>query len=504
MATQFTRRTALVTGLAAGVAGLTFPAVASAAPAPSTTSGTAFTHMTVVDVTGARPRPDQTVLVQGDRITQLGRSSDVRIPAGMTVVDLRGKYLIPGLSDMHVHSDTDQTSPALYLANGVTTVREMSGTQKNYDWRKRIDAGTLLGPRWVIGSRIVDGSPSLWDPNLLSVVEVTTEDDGRAAVRTLKAEGADFIKVYSRVPKDALYGIADEARRQRIPFVGHCPDNVPIAEAVDLGQRSVEHLFWTPFGISRKEADIRAKIAKIRLGEGDYAGWFAAIHPLEWEAVHSESRVKARQLFAKFAARGTRQVPTLVMHKALDRARELTPNDPRRKYLSKDYWNTQDYVIQELYLNDRKPEDDAQWAAMFDYRLAIVGEMARAGVPIMTGTDTGTPEVFPGFAVHDELQLLVQAGLTPMQALQASTLEPAKFLGLEAIAGTIERGKRADLVILDADPLADIANTQRIHGVVARGRYLDPTTRQKMLDDVIAAAANAPAGTQVAACPCHT
>jgi predicted amidohydrolase YtcJ len=193
------------------------------------------------------------------------------------------------------------------------------------------------------------------------------------------------------------------------------------------------------------------------------------------------------------------------MHKALDYAREITQNDPRRKYLSKGYWDTQDYVVQDFYLKDRKPEDDAQWAAMFEHRLATVGEMSRAGVPIMTGTDTGTPEVFPGFAVHDELQLLVQAGLTPMQALQASTLEPAKFLGLEAIAGTIERGKRADLVVLDADPLADITNTQRIHSIVARGRYLDPATRQKMLDDVIAAAATMPAdATSVAACPCHS
>ena len=220
--------------------------------------------------------------------------------------------------------------------------------------------------------------------------------------------------------------------------------------------------------------------------------------------MHSQSRVKARQLFAKFAARGTRQVPTLVMHKALDYARGISADDPNRKYLSKDYWDTQDYVVQELYLKDRKPEDDAQWAALFDYRLAVVDEMRRAGVPIMTGTDTGTPALVPGFVLHDELKLLVQAGFTPMQALQASTIEPAKFLGLEASAGTVERGKRADLVILDADPLADIGNTQRIHGVVARGRFIGPTERQRMLDGVAAAAAaGVPTGARAAACVCH-
>jgi hypothetical protein len=499
MTREFTRRTALVTGLAAGLA---VPAVASAAPLPATI-GTAFTHVTVIDATGARPKPDMTVVVQGDRITQLGRSADIRIQPGLTVVDLRGKFLIPGLSDMHVHSDVEQTSPALYLANGVTTVREMAGTPQLYDWRRRIDAGTLLGPRWVIGSRIVDGSPSLWDPSLLSVVEVTTEADGRAAVRTLKAEGADFIKVYSRVSKAALYGIADETRRQGLTFVGHCPDNVSIEEAADLGQRSVEHLFWTPFSTSRKEADIRAKLARIRLGEGDYAGWFASIHPLEWEAAHSQSPVKARRLFAKFAARGTRQVPTLVMHRVLDHARTITATDPNRKYMSKDYWDTQDYVIENLYLKDRKPEDDPQWAALFDYRLAIVAEMHRAGVPILTGTDTGTPALVPGFALHDELKLLVRAGFTPLQALQASTIETAKFLGLEVSSGTIEHGKRADLVVLDADPLADIANTQRIHGVVARGRFIGPEERQQMLDAVATAAASAPAGARVGACACH-
>jgi hypothetical protein len=316
------------------------------------------------------------------------------------------------------------------------------------------------------------------------------------------ADGADFVKVYSRLSRSAFRAIAAESHRLGVTFAGHCPDEVPVAEAADLGLASVEHMFWTPFDTSSKEAQIRAQIAQIRLELGDYSGWFKAMHPVEWTAAHSYSPAKAGRLFDTFTRRRTRQVPTLAMHHGLDHARTLDLNDPRSKYLPASARAGQQLALQEFYLKDRAPEEDAEWAAMFDYRLRMVGEMHRAGVPLMTGTDTGTCGVFPGFSVHDELGLLVDAGLTPMAALHAATAEPANFLGVDS--GRVAQGNAADLVVLGANPLDDIRNTQRIDGVIVRGRYLDSAERVRILRGVEEAAANmveAPAA--VSACPCH-
>jgi imidazolonepropionase-like amidohydrolase len=503
MTTKISRRGALVAGLAAGAAGvLAKPAVAVAerlgAPA---TPDTALTHVTVVDPHSGRVLPDVTVVLRGDRITDVRHGP---APHGTTEVDLRGRFVIPGLADMHTHGQAEGIDPALNIANGVTTVRDMAGSPLARDWRGRIEAGTLLGPRYVLGSKIIDGAPSVWDPTWLDVVQVADAEQARRAVREQQAAGADFIKVYARVSRPAYLALAAEANRRGIPFVGHGPDAVPLEEAADLGQASVEHLFWAPFDTSRQEAAIRAEIARMRLELGDYSGWFAAIHPLEWTAANSYSPAKARRLYAKLARRHTRQVPTLIMHRGLDFARGLDIGaDPRNKYLPASAIDSMEFARQDLYLADRPPATDAEWAAMFDHRLRTVAEMHEHGVPIMTGTDTGTVAVYPGFSVHDELALLVEAGLPPMAALHAATAEPARFLGADT--GRVAAGRAADLVVLDADPLHDIANTTRVSGVVVRGRYIDQDERLRMLAEVERVAATTPANLSVAGgCPCHT
>ncbi|QWF81170.1 amidohydrolase family protein [Amycolatopsis sp. CA-230715] len=496
MATNISRRSLLVAGAAAGIASTTaWPAVAVTERAGR---GIAFTHATVLDPASGRVLPDTTVLVRGDTIAEVGRQ--VRLD-GATVVDLRGKYVVPGLADMHAHAQADGIDNGLYVANGVTTVREMAGSPKARDWRDRIEAGTLLGPRYTVGSRIIDGLPSIWDPKWTDVVQVGGPAAARAAVRGEIARGADFIKVYSRVSRDAYRALADEAHRHGVPFVGHCPDAVPLHEAAELGQTSIEHLFWTPFETSTRESWIRSEIQRIRLGLGDYAGWFAALHPLEWTAAHTYSPVKARRLHEKLARHAVRQVPTLAMHRGLDFARTIDMNDPRNKYLPADALETQKMARQELYLKDRAPSQDAEWAAMFDYRLRTVRRMYEAGVPLMTGTDTGTVAVWPGFSVHDELELFVAAGIPPMAALHASTAEPAAFLGTRT--GRVAPGHAADLAILDADPLHDIRNTRKLSGVVVRGRYVDAAERLRILAEVEHTAATAPPQAAAAGCPCH-
>ncbi|GIG91196.1 amidohydrolase family protein [Plantactinospora endophytica] len=518
MTTKLSRRGMLVAGLAVGATAGT-SSVATAAPAAKpgggsvadssgpSDAGTAFTSATVIDPASGQVRPDTTVLVRGDTITEVGRSGQVRVPAGATVVDLRGRFLIPGLADMHTHGLAEQVDPALCVANGVTTVREMSGTVAVHDWRRRIEAGTLLGPRYTIGSRIVDGAPTVWDPMLLSVLSVADAAQARQAVRQVVAEGADFVKVYSRLSPPAYRAVAAECRRLGVAFAGHCPDAVPVTEAAELGQASVEHMFSTAFDTSSEEARIRARIAQIRLETGDYSGWFKAIHPVEWTAAHTYSPAKARRVFDRLAGRRTRQVPTLAMHYWLDNARALDLSaDPRARYLPAPILAGLQYALDELYLKDRSPDEDAEWAAMFGHRLRMVGELHRAGVPIMVGTDVGTCGLFPGFSVHDELRFLVDAGLTPMAALHAATAEPASFLG--ARTGRIARNRAADLVVLGANPLTEIGNTTRIEAVVVRGRYLDRAALDRLLRGVAEAAAamseQAPEGTVAAVgCPCH-
>lgn len=493
MTRNLSRRTLLIAGAATGLAGMI------ARPAAATPrGGTAFTNVTVIDPASGRVLPDTTVTIQGDRIVDVGG----RVPAGVTVVDLRGRFLIPGLADMHTHAQAEGIDPALYVANGVTTVREMAGSPLAHDWRTRIEAGTLLGPRYTVGSRIVDGLPSIWNPEWLDVVQIGDPAAARAAVREELARGADFIKVYSRVPREAYRALAAESHRQGVPFAGHCPDQVALEEAAELGQASVEHLFWTPFETSSKETAIRADIQRIRLELGDYAGWFTAIHPLEWTAAHSFSPAKAHRIYAKLARHRMRQVPTLAMHKGLDFARTVSLDDPRNKYLPQSALGSQQLALQEFYLKDRAPSEDAEWAAMFDFRLRTVKQLHEAGVPLMTGTDTGTVAVWPGFSVHDELALFVEAGIPPMAALHASTAEPATFLG--AKTGRIAPNHAADLAILNANPLQDIRNTRNLSGVVVRGRYIAETERQHILAEVEHTAATTPATAATGGCPCHT
>lgn len=499
MATTFSRRGVLAAGLAAGATSLLARPASAIAERPA--PGIALTHVTVIDPHTASVRFDQTVLIRGESIAGVyhGPASH-----GVREVDLRGRYLIPGLADMHAHAQFEGIDPALNIANGVTTVRDMAGAPLARDWRDRIEAGALLGPRYVLGSKIIDGTPSIWDPALLDVVQVADARQARAAVADQQAAGADFVKVYSRLSRPAHRAIAAEAHRRGIPFAGHCPDEVPLEEAADLGQASVEHMFWTPFDTSGREPELRARIERIRLDLGDYAGWFAAIHPVEWDAANSYRPAKARRLYAKLARRHTRQVPTLAMHRGLDFARTLDIGaDPRNKYLPASALDMMEYARTEFYLKDRPASTDAQWTAMFAHRLRTVGELHEHGVPIMTGTDTGTVAVYPGFSVHDELALFVRAGLPPMAALRAATAEPGRFLGTDT--GRVDAGHAADLIVLDADPLHDIANTTRLSGIVVRGRYVGPDERLAILAEVERIAATTPAGFAPAGgCPCHS
>jgi len=436
-------------------------------------------------MTGAPVRRDVTVVITGDRIAAIGSERELKIPNNSEVVDARGKFLIPGLWDMHVHTLTKEMFFPLYLANGVTGVRDMYNPLAKFDdWRREIDEGKILGPRLVASQTLVDGPKPVWP---LSIA-VSNEAQGREAVLSLKKRGADFIKVYSLLPRDAYFAIADEAKKQGIPFAGHVPVAVSALEASDAGQKSIEHLTGVLLASSAREDELRA--AALRALADGRSLLIESFFKSEVEALKSFDEKKARTLFARFARNGTWHVPTLTVLNAFWTFDDPTTlNDPRLKYIPPFIRLALGWDPKRAFgFKIRTAADVAEGKRLFRRQLELVGAMHRAGVRVMAGTDTPNPFVFPGFSLHDELALLVRAGLTPLEALQSATRNPAEYLNRLDSFGTLEKGKVADLVLLEADPLADISNTKRIAAVVRSGKLLTKAQLQEMLATVEAAA----------------
>ncbi|MBI4456643.1 MAG: amidohydrolase family protein [Acidobacteria bacterium] len=432
-----------------------------------------FTHVTVIDATGSPAKPGMTVLITKDRITALDVDGKVPIPKDAQVVDATGKFLIPGLWDMHVHTRYAGISfLPLFIANGVTGVRDTGSPWQQFEqikrWRSDIAAGKLIGPRLVSAGPLVDGPNSRWTYSTV----VNTPVEARKATDALKEKGADFVKVYDLLSRDEYAAIVDEAKKLRLPFVGHVPFAVSAAEASLDGQKSIEHLSGVLLACSADEAKLRKALVEEKEQPDGKA------------VLDSYSEEKASALFASFAKNGTWQVPTLV--NTWIRIGAYT--DDRSimdalKYIPGGYksqWNPRNF---------RSAEELAEYQRRLDKYLEIVGKMRRAGVQFMTGTDTLKAYNIPGFSLQQELVLLAKAGLTPMEVLQAATSNPARFLGLASL-GTVERGKIADLVLLDANPLQDIGNTAKIAAVVVGGRFVSRGSLDQMLADVETAAKN--------------
>jgi len=488
-------------------AGATLPAgwasAAQAAPGPDVT---VLRHGTLIDGTGSRPRPDTTVVLIGDRIVWTGDDQHrVPVPAGARVVDIRGKFVIPGLWDMHTHgSDFVDIFPPLHIANGVTGTREMWGYPENRAVRDQIERGELLGPRITMASSIIDGPVTLLGP---PVTLVATPAEARAAVHTAQAEGSDFVKTYSYLGRDEFAAIIDEAAKLGLPVAGHWPYRVPFLDAAEGGLRSFEHLFGLSLATSSREAEYRAIMEATPFDPAQPRVFFNLARELERQSAQSYHPGKARAVFARLARAGSWQSPTLRVNQVMTSPAETFASDPRLKYMPaviRDFWAA---VIK---VNaPSTPEKIVQYREFFQAQLRLVGAASAGGVSIIGGTDCLNPYCLPGFGTHDELALLVEAGLSPMRALQTVTRDAARYLGVDRTMGTVSAGKVADLVVLDANPLADIRNTQRIHAVVARGRLITSEQRQRMLADV-EAAANAPtdparsaAVLARVACGCH-
>jgi imidazolonepropionase-like amidohydrolase len=430
-------------------------------------------HVTIINPGAASVRADQAVVIVGDRITAVFDAAKFQPAKNARVIEGKGQYLIPGLWDMHVHSAFGDWFPGgrdiilpLFIANGVTGVRDMGGDLPVLmEWRKQISAGQIIGPRMIFSGPMLDGYLPGGKLRFPSSVAVTTPASAVAAVDLLKAQGVDFIKVQSVISHDAYLAAATEAHKRGLPIVGHVPDTVRIKEVVEAGQKSIEHLMGIFEGCSTEED-------RFVRGEGNLK---LLLTTQDQQRCHALTRLLAQNQ--------TWQVPTLAWQRGgtfLDQ-RDLK-HQPLEKYVPA-YWRD---VTWRRFTDEMMPDllrDPLTLRQQyFASNLQMVGALHRAGVPFMAGTDSA-PGVYimPGFSLHDELANFVEAGFTPMESLQTATSNPAKFLGRESSDGSVESGKIADLVLLSANPLDDIHNTQKITAVVASGQLFDRAALDQIL-----------------------
>jgi imidazolonepropionase-like amidohydrolase len=451
-------------------------AAAATAQKPSPNDLVVINNVSVVDVQSGEVLADQTVILERNHIASVGPSKSLKYPRNAPSLNGHGYFLIPGLWDMHVHlvfgdwfpGAQDITLPLL-VANGVTGVRDMgSELEIVQGWRNEIEAGRLLGPRIFTSGPMLDGPK----PRFPSSLAITTPEDGRRAVDQLKQRGADFIKLQSLVPREAVFAIADEAKKQEMAFEGHVPDAVRASEMSEAGMRSFEHLIGIFEGSSPDEDDF--------LKGGKTEGRFLA----------SYDSVRAAALGSLLAKNQTWQCPTLVWERGGNLI-DVTDfaKDVRAKYVPAS-WKTKTWKrFTDEIMKGYGTDDIAVRKKFIQKELEVVQQLHKAGVPFLAGTDTPPGVyVFPGYSLHEELQRFVAAGFTPLEALQTATLNPARFLGLDEQLGTIEKGKLADLVLLNANPLEDIRNTQKIAAVIVNGHYYSGKDLEKMLAGVEAAA----------------
>jgi imidazolonepropionase-like amidohydrolase len=428
-------------------------------------------HVTVVDVVTGQLKPNQVVTVSKGKIVGVD-PADRDSYAAKQYVNGNGRYLIPGLWDMHVHfrgGDSliaaNRKSLTLFLAHGITTVRDAGGdlTPSVMQWRQDMDAGKFAGPRIFTSGPKIDGPQAYWPGSL----EVETVPQIRKAVDSLKRMGADYVKIYdSKISGEAFLNTISQAQRRGLKTTGHMPYSVTLGEAVKRGLDATEHLYYVLKAASSKEDSLTA-LVRNSLKTDKPLGLFAVL-PAVYDTYSPEA---ADRIFKLMAKRKTAVVPTLYIGKTLS---ELSENDhtqdTMRAYI--------DPKIQATYarrLTSARQQSPA--AQAFSRKLeakfyTLVPLMQAAGVSILAGSDSGpfNSFIYPGASLQDELQELVRAGLTPLQALQTATINGAKFMGVADRTAAIAPGKDADLLLLTANPLENIANIKRIDAVVSRGK----------------------------------
>jgi imidazolonepropionase-like amidohydrolase len=457
------------------------------APSASAQSPIVIRNVTTVDVETGGLHPSQTVVIEGPRMKAVGDSSQLATPKGARIVDGTGKFLIPGLWDMHVHATgpgVDRLFLPVLVANGVTGVREMFGTFRWYaDARAMAKRGEIVMPRLVGSGHILDGKPQIWQS-----VEVADAAQARHAVDSLARGGAAFIKVYSRLTPDEFRAAADEAKKHNLSFAGHVPALVSVDEALSLGMASIEHLQMFTTACSSQEEAFRSALLD---AVASPKGWDSAavIQRVQLPMLpQTFDRDRCTALAKRVAASGTWMVPTVVvLHSTTHLDDPSLRNDPRLQYIP-EFFKTGWNPANDFRFRAVTPEGWAARKRVFDEQLSILRILHDAGAKFLAGTDLSNPYLYPGFSLYDELAYFTKNGFSNLEALQTATINPARFLNATDSLGTIAAGKVADLALLDANPLVDIANVARVHVVIANGVLIDASRRQQILKNAVSMA----------------
>jgi len=432
-------------------------------------------NVTIVDLQRDRLEPRRDVMILGDRIVAIQAGGTANPPEGGRVIDGTGKYLMPGLWDFHVHvfsapGEEDLALP-LCILNGVTGIRDVGALRSLPEQQAVVAAvarGERVGPRIVLAGALIDGPPGSWPGQLVA----SDAGEGRARVRQAREAGWTSVKSYSLLSEATYLAIAGEARRLRLPLFGHIPESVRLETAVAAGHRSIEHFGRVTQACSTVEAAMIAANASALLGDQPMAALMrvmAGHHRTtlaHWEAARCAE-------VGRLLARADVAVMPSLMVSDFYLGKDPAPDDPRlrsvpaavRAQWAQGDWRRQQMSAELLALAPR--------SVALDWKTLEL--MQRAGVTLLAGTDAAyaNPFLFHGYTLHDELGRYVAAGLTPRQALATATVNPGRFLRRPDLAGRVAKGQKADLVLLDANPLADISATRRIRAVVANGRLFD-------------------------------
>ena len=443
-------------------------------------------NVAVVDVKRGQIRHRQDVVLRDGMIAAIGPTGATRTGGELTAIDGTGKYLMPGLWDMHTHAlqIAPQYTHPLFVANGVTGVRDMSGCMSEPEsflaciddreaWNRALERSEGLSPRYVLqssfkingGSEVPKGYPAFF--------KARNEAEARELVTFYRKAGADFLKTYSELSPSTYRLLAAETRRQGLGLAGHRPLRIALEDMLAAGQRSVEHprMFYE---------ECFPGAAAFRDLPDPAAAYDAA---MRWRMIDEHDSVECAALMDRMARSETWWTPTLQVLQLGDRADDAAfRSDPRLRYVPT-------LFIKLIWAPDAdraavQPTDSPgrrQYSTLYRMALAHVAQAHAAGVKIVAGTDAGDSYIFPGFGIHDELVEFVRAGLTPAEAIRSATIDSAVFAGMEGRYGSVEIGKAGDLLLLGGNPLADVRHTQQIEGVFLAGRYLDRTALDELL-----------------------
>jgi hypothetical protein len=458
-------------------------ACASAQRPVSVDADVAITHVTVVNVERGTLVRDQDVMLKGDRIVAVTGAGASRPPTGIRVINGAGLYVIPGLWDMHAHLNLQANVAAqqlpLFVAHGVTGIRVMSTPMQPGSLapfralQEQIAGGAVIGPRLLaLASFTVNGAAGI-PAQAPAFFKATTREEGQQLARYLKQAGYDFVKVYNNLSREGYFGLAEEARKLDMPLGGHEPAAVTAIELSNAGQRSIEHSRIFLFNCFPGADSMRKGVLQ---GSGTVQ---------RRRTVDEYDPKLCADVFRTFVRNDTYITPTHVTRRMDAFAGDSAYlNDARMKYIPLRQQVAWRADARGMVAQDSTPAGRRSFMDFYVKGLTLTNAAYRAGVPVMLGTDAGDSFVFPGASVHDELGELVKAGLTPAEALRAATLSGATFLGQTADYGTVQTGRFADLVLLEADPLTDVANSRRIRAVVRGGRVFERAALDSMLSSV--------------------